>query len=139
MSGPVPKRSTQRRRVNKTEIPIDNATAGDAFDWPAPDEYWCDMAKDWFASLGKSGQATFYERSDLQMARVAGEVLSRMLTAPRLSSTLLASWIQLSAALLTTEGDRRRLRIELERPQPVDTDAEAAVSAIDDYRARLTS
>ena len=39
--------------------------------------------------------------------------------------------------LLTTEGARRRVRLELSR-QTVDEDDAAAVAALDDYRARLT-
>ena len=41
-------------------------------------------------------------------------------------------------ALAATEGDRRRLRIELERVQDEDPDEQAGVTAIDEWQRRLS-
>jgi hypothetical protein len=50
---------------------------------------------------------------------------------------LLAAWSAASARLLTTEGDRRRVRIELERAQARDPDKEAGVASMKAWRDKL--
>lgn len=92
------------------------------------------MARDWFASLEQSGQSAFYEPSDWQDARVAAALLSRLLSAERPSPELFKGWLSLAERLLTTEGARRRLRLELTRPSG---EEDAGVSELDDYRSRL--
>jgi hypothetical protein len=104
-----------------------------------PDADWHPIAQDWFRSLGESGQNVFYEPSDWQTARYVAEAMSRNLSAGRFSAQLFAAVMSGMSSLLTTEGDRRRLRIELERKAPADADEEAAVAALDEWRDRLTS
>ena len=96
------------------------------------------MAADWYRSLSESGQARFYEPSDWQTARVWAEVLSRQLATHRMSAQMVTAWAAAAGELLTTEGARRRVHLELSRPQ-VDSDEDAAVTALDDYRTRLDS
>ena len=50
---------------------------------------------------------------------------------------MLAAWSSASTRLLTTEGDRRRVRIELERAQKADPDKEAGVASMNAWRAKL--
>lgn len=153
MPGPVPKRSSQRRRVNKPEVEIASAPAPAKPKPLAASREWHPIARDWFRSLAKSGQAVFYEASDWATAYYLAEAMSRELkpkvvgtfegtpvieTAP-ITGAALAAHAKLMAVLLVTEGDRRRLRIELERAKSVDEDEEAAVSALDDYRARFAN
>lgn len=90
-----------------------------------------------FDSLARSGQSAFFEASDWQSARLAAEATSRLLKAEKFSAMLLSAVDAMWARLLMTEADRRRLRIELERPKE-DAEAKAAVSDLDDYRARLS-
>lgn len=135
--GPVPKRSSQRRRMNKDSRPEKVAAGAAAVPAPAVDESWHPVAADWFRSLGESGQAQFYEPSDWQTARVWADLLSRQLSTGRPSAQMISAWASGAAELLTTEGARRRARIELER-EAVDEDEDAAVTAIDAYRARLS-
>jgi hypothetical protein len=104
---------------------------------PEPDPDWHSIAQDWFAALATSGQARFYEPSDWQTARYVAEAMSRNLSQGRFSAQLFAAVMAASASLLATEGDRRRLRLELERPRAADPDEEAAVSSLDEWRARL--
>lgn len=96
------------------------------------------MARDLFVSLNGSGQREFYEASDWQMARIGCELLSRELGKGRPSAQMIASVLSLFSSLLLTEGDRRRLRLELERSKPVDDDEDASVTALDGYRARFS-
>ncbi len=138
--GPVPKRASQRRRQNKDQSGLTPTSVPGAavVERPEPDEAWHAAARRWYEALGGSGQAQFYEPSDWAQAFVWAELLSRALQMDRVPAHLVAAWASGAAELLTTEGARRRLRIELERPKPVDADEDAAVAALDAYRRRLS-
>ncbi len=127
--GPVPKREGQRRRRNKPEV--ETETAAGAADVVAPpgDDGWHPIARAWYDALGRSGQAKFYEPADWATAYLLADVMSRelhpqpvvvgdevrMLNLPPKAASV-AAWRATMAALLVTEGDRRRVRLELERP-----------------------
>jgi hypothetical protein len=143
--GPVPKPSSQRRRVNKPEIPVETtppaavpAAAAD-FTIPAADPLWHPMAREWYESLRHSGQAGWYQPSDWAEAKIAAEILSRMLGARRLSAQLFAAWSSHTVRLLVTEGDRRRVRIELEKGGQADPDADAADEAMGAWQGKLAA
>lgn len=157
--GPVPKRSSERRRRNKDAKPT-KAKAGrpkkapaakkaaakpepPTAAAPAPEipgrrpakKTWHPIAREWYDSLVDSGQSEFYEASDWSGAFYVAEVMARHLQAKRLSAQLFASIWAAMGELLTTEGARRRARIELERE---DGDQQPpGVTALDDYRKRL--
>lgn len=139
--GPIPKRSEERRRRNKADGPaLAKAPSGappGVPDLPDPDPAWHEIAAGWYLSLRASGQAVFYQPSDWAMARYAAHLMSTVLTAERgPNGQLVAALDSVMARLLTTEGDRRRARIELER-QPAERSAPAGVTAIADYRASI--
>lgn len=139
--GPIPKRSEERRRRNKDEGPgLVQAPSGPPSELPElpdADPMWHPIAADWYLSLRSSGQAVFYEPSDWAMARYAAELMSRLLNSDRLpNGQLVAALDSVMARLLTTEGDRRRARIELERKRAA-PQAPAGVTAIADYRASI--
>jgi hypothetical protein len=139
VAGPVPKRSAQRRRRNKPDVPTVSAPGAPVVERPEPDEAWEPGAARWYESLARSGQARFYEPSDWAQAWVWAELLSRALAqGQRPSAQLIMAWSSGATELLTTEGARRRMRIELERAGQVDEDEDAAVAALDDYRARFS-
>jgi len=135
--GPVAKRSEERRRRNKPDGPeLVQAPSGppsDLPDLPEPDHNWHEIAVDWYLSLRDSGQAAFYQASDWATARYAAELMSRLLNSDRApNGQLVAALNSVMGSLLTTEGDRRRARIELER-RP-DGPKLASVSPLDAYR-----
>ncbi|MCM8548897.1 hypothetical protein [Streptomyces sp. STCH 565 A] len=135
--GPIPKRSEERRRRNKADGPeLVQAPSGppaDLPDLPGPDPAWHEIAYDWYLSLRESGQAAFYQPSDWAVARYAAELMSRGLASDRPpNGQYVAALDSMMARLLTTEGDRRRARIELER-QPAERPL-AAVQPLDAYR-----
>ena len=151
--GPVPERSDQRRRTNAPEIPIDHAPAAEHVEVPEPDEDWHPIAKQWYLSLGGSGQRVFYEPSDWATAYLIAESISRDLKPQFVGMTedgdvirekipmkgaSLTAYLKAMSALLATEGDRRRSRVELQRAAQVDADEEASVVAMDDYIRRVT-
>lgn len=90
------------------------------------------MATQWYLSLQKSGQRVFFENSDWAQAFYVAEAMSRSLRTSRISGNLFSAVISACAELLTTEGARRRVRVELER-QMDDTDTTVA-DAMAEYR-----
>lgn len=101
------------------------------FEPPPPNPTWEPAAKEWYLSLHESGQAIFYEPSDWATAWIMAESISRDL-APQfvaiaeatgevirervpLKGASLGAYLKGFTQLMATEGERRRLRIELER------------------------
>lgn len=152
--GPVPKRSSQRRRRNKEGGEITQAQGAPLHPPPEGLESWHPIAKQWYASLARSGQCRFYEPSDWATAYLIAESMSRDLgeqvvgitqegevvrdTIP-LKGASLGAYLKAMNSLMVTEGDRRRARLELERAGSADEDEDAAVAALDDYRRRFSS
>lgn len=154
MPGPPPKRSSHRRRTNKTKVPITAGSGARKVSVPRPDPKWHKVAKRWYNSLARSGQAEFYEPSDWAIAFLLAESISRDLE-PRVVSVTkegevikatvpingasMTAYLRAMSALLVTEGDRRRVSIELQRGGEVEEEAADGVSDLDEYRERLRS
>lgn len=132
-AGPVPARSDQRRRRNKVEIDHAPLEAGRVYG-PEPPEWLQGLALEWYESLRTSGQAIYYTDSDWASALIIAKAIERFESRP--SAHMLTAILSGFGALAATEGDRRRLRIELERVES-DSEGAADVSWIDDARARL--
>lgn len=131
--GPVPNRSDQRRRRNKVDIdraPVDTG----AVYGPEPPDWLQGLALNWYESLRTSGQAIYYTDSDWASALIIAKAVERFESRP--SAHMLTAILSGFGSLAATEGDRRRLRIELERTQGSGEGA-SDVSWIDDARARL--
>lgn len=114
---------------------------------PDPDPDWHPAATAWFESLGQSGQSVHYEASDWATAWLVAEAMSRELKPQGLvykgevvsyeSMTVrpsaLQSFLKAATALMATEGDRRRLRLEL---QQASEEEAPDVSELDEFRRR---
>jgi hypothetical protein len=134
--GPVPKRSSERRRRNKESKPQTAPALVAKVEAPKAKAGWHPIAKAWYASLSESGQTQFFEPSDWQAAQYVAEVMSRNLREKKFSGSLFnAVWSAMSD-LLTTEAARRRVRLEIERVGDGE-EPPAGVVAISDYRKRL--
>lgn len=150
--GPVPKRSDQRRRQNKPAVPITRGRAEEV-EIPEADENWHPVARRWFDSLARSGQSFYYQDSDWATAVLIAESMSRDLK-PQvvgiteegepvravipLKGASLSAYLKAMTVLLVTEGDRRRLRLELERnDEPQESGSE--VTELDSFRSRLAN
>lgn len=149
--GPPPKRSSQRRRAN--DPAAGEPTIGEAAEHvevPSADPEWHAVVVSWFESLAKSGQSAFYEPSDWATALVLAESMSRelkpqpvvdkdgnvtMVSMPPKAAAV-AAFLKGCTVLMATEGDRRRLALELERPKP-DVGEAGNVSRIEDARLRI--
>lgn len=116
--GPIPKRSTERVRRNQDEGPISKITTIGPVDIPElgiPNVH--PMVRDLYESMKTSGQAKYYEPSDWQYARMTFHFVNKLLKQSKPSAMLLSSVNQMLTSLLLTEGDRRRVRIEVDRQQ----------------------
>lgn len=138
--GPVGKRSEERmgHRSKEEKDSVTKAPSGapvDLPDLPDADPLWHPIAADWYLSLRESGQAAFYQPSDWAVARYAADLMSKVLMSERgPNGQLVAALNSVMSSLLTTEGDRRRARMELERRKPA-PQGDAKVTALDDYRS----
>lgn len=151
--GPVGKRVDQKLgHISKAEREsVTKVSVGGGFTPPMePEENWHPIAKNWFRSLANSGQVFFYEPSDWHTAYYVAEAMDRSLNGvsydkesgkyvkTRFSGQLFSAIMSGMASLLVTEGDRRRVGVELERAMPIDSDKEAAEAAMADYLNRFS-
>lgn len=133
--GPIPKRSSQRRRRNATDRPITTATStGKQYGPPlAAGRKHSAAARRFYESLRTSGEAQFYEDSDWAYAAdIICTAIDAYIAKP--SAAMLTAITQAMSPLLATEGERRRARLELERPT---VGEEPDVPNIDVFRRRL--
>lgn len=136
MPGPMPKRSEARSRRNKPENEGGvSLSKGErvAFRPPPVDRSWHPRAKQWYRSLSRSGMRDYYELSDYETARILCDALTKYYEHP--TAMMLATILQGMTALGVTEGERRRMRIELESPKELETPA--SVTALHIYREQL--
>jgi hypothetical protein len=187
MPGPPPKRSAERRRKNPpaagvpTILEIDSLPADDPNSLPflirqpivIPEPVtghevydddrhekagWHPIAREFWDSFLRSGQALYWEPSDWMMAKLLCESLSRDLK-PQfvgvtqgndmgpseaiyekipLKGASLSAYLKLASQLMLTEGERRRLALELERErEPKKASATGKVLPFKDRRAAM--
>lgn len=109
---------------------------------------WHKIAEDAYLSLAKSGQAIFLEPSDWATAYILCETLSRELNPKPIvvqvaegetevqwvmqpvNGSVLSAFLKGWSNLMATEGDRRRLRIELNRQARRDEAASAGTNVV---------
>lgn len=136
--GPIPKRSDQRVRRNEPDTPIDKITAIGPVPIPEldiPNAH--PLVVDLYQSLKDSAQKQFYEPSDWQYARLTLHFVNKLVRSTKPSAQMLASVNQMLTALLMTEGDRRRVRLEVERNQNAPAGGAEVVSMADLFKQRL--
>jgi hypothetical protein len=138
----MPKRSEERTRRNATGadgLSITKGTARGGKPFPANKD-WDPLTRKWYDAIKKSGIADYYEQSDWAMALIiANELDAYYKEAAReggkRSAMMLASILSAMGELGLTEGDRRRMKIELEKPKEDEKPAE--LIAIDGYKDML--
>ncbi len=136
--GPNPKRSDQVRRRNAGEdgIPVTEVPRlNERVEAPPLGFVTHELAMDWYESLAESAQAAYFEPSDWHAARITAMELGRMLNAGKPSGQLFAALWTATGDLLSTEGQRRRLRFEIDRAPAEEDDSDDA--AIIDLAERL--
>lgn len=112
----VPKRADERAgHRTKAELAVDKVVADKPTNWGRVPTHWHALAKGWYRSLQTSPQARFYVDSDVWAARLAAEMMTEMLenVDPSRAAALLKTIHSMMSDLMTTEGSRRRLAIEV--------------------------
>ncbi|ATY11576.1 hypothetical protein CU254_14745 [Amycolatopsis sp. AA4] len=129
----MPKRSDQRRRRNKPEVPIESLSGGEPAEWGEPLDAWHPLAAEVYRSVAASPVAKWMTATDVAYAKVVCQVLTDQLNRDggAVANALSPIFSALND-LLMTEGARRRLRIELARDDDGDEaevfDIEAVVN-----------
>ncbi len=165
--GPIPERSEARRRRNKpgdgVEVEIVDLmkTISKEVEIPVANEDWHPAVALLWESIPASGQSLHYEPSDWATAYIICETLSRELlpqfvgmrstwnsdaeemeqrpefqTIP-IKGGNLSSILKAFHVLMMTEGDRRRMRLELQRQGDTNDGAGATVIPIGEAKAGL--
>lgn len=137
--GPVPNRSDQRRRRNKDDIDIEKAAPANEATIPDANPEWVPAVTRWYEALGESGQAVFYESSDWAQAWILADLLNSQMDSFKPNGMIISAWLHGAGELLTTEGARRRMRIELAKGKKADPEQVAAIASLDAFRDRFGS
>ena len=157
MPGPPPKRSAERRRRNKeaveatvvnldslvtqdVEIPVPPVRYEDedGAELDEPEWVWHPTAMLLWDSVTRSGQSIFLEPSDWAALYMMCEQIHLALQLRPTPGSTLAAVNKMMASLMVLEGDRRRLRVELDRKKQRDAAASGGnVTSIVKKRADL--
>lgn len=136
--GPIPNRESDLARPRSRKGGDQQAvTKGVAREARAPraDPDWHPIARMLWDAVKKSGQVDFYQQSDFAVLYALCDDLSHYKKSGKRSAQMAQTLYSALGNLLVTEGDRRRVRIELTEPVPEQDSA--AVLAIADYRKEL--
>lgn len=135
-TGPIPKRSEELIRRNKPDVEIEKVTAIGPVPVPPlniPDAH--PFVTELYESMQKSAQKKYFEPTDWSKAKITLHFLNKLLWNGKPSAQMLATVESMMSSLLLTEGDRRRLRIEIER-QPTRPEGDAKVLTMADRFAQ---
>lgn len=135
VTGPVPKRSDQRIRRNKPDVPVDKVSAIGAVRVPEldmPDAH--PLVHEFYLSMRESAQAKYFEASDWAYAKLTLHFTDLLLKSGRPSGQLLSTVQTMLSELLVSEGARRRVRLEVERSG---SGVAEVLEIADIYRKRL--
>lgn len=136
MPGPVGNReddlSRPRERRGKDVVPVTKGVLRPVGEWPMPDLTWHPIAKQLYESLQTSGQSDFYQDSDVALAFSICDDLSYAKKSGKRSGQLLQTIYSAMERLLVTEGDRRRVRIELTEPEEKSDAAVLSIARMDE-------
>jgi len=151
VSGPIPQPDdTLARKRTRKGGDVKPLTVGERRPTriPRADPQWHPIAKQLFNAVKRSGQSDFYQDSDWWLLYSLCEDLSVYKTPRheeedgtvwygRRSGQMLQTIMSSMERLLITEGDRRRVRIELQ--EPVTPKPTLTLVGLDLYRDRLKS
>lgn len=123
--GPIGKRDDERIRRNKSDESTATITAIGTVEIPELGDISHNgethpLVEDMYESIKASAAVKFYEPTDWQFARITLYTLNQeLISAQHLGKPVgamkLTAINQMMSALLLTEGDRRRARVEIER------------------------
>jgi len=148
MPGPIPKRDEERVRRNIPTDPTETITMIGKVKIPEMGDLshlgeTHPLIEEMYESIKQSAAVKYYEPTDWQFARIALYTLNQELIAAQhngrpVGAMKLTAINQMLSALLLTEGDRRRARLEIERA-PGDAAGGKVLDVTDMLRQRLAA
>lgn len=146
--GPIGKRDEERIRRNIPENPTETITVIGKVKIPEMGDLshlgeTHPIVEEMYESIKQSAAVKYYEPTDWQFARLALYTLNQELIAAQhngkpVGAMKLTAINQMLSALLLTEGDRRRARLEIERVQNTDSGGKV-LDITDVLKQRLAS
>ncbi|UJD20844.1 terminase small subunit [Mycobacterium phage Zimmer] len=146
--GPIGKRDEERVRRNVPENPTETVVVHGAVVIPELGDISFNgethpLITDMYDAMKASAAVKYYEPTDWQFARLTLFTLNQELIFARdngkpVGAMKLTAINQMLSALLLTEGDRRRVRLEIER-NPGDSPAGKLVDVTDMLKQRLAA
>ncbi|AXH48782.1 terminase small subunit [Mycobacterium phage Steamy] len=146
--GPIGKRDEERVRRNVPENPTETVQIHGAVKIPDLGDISFNgethpLITEMYDSIKASAAVKYYEPTDWQFARLTLFTLNQELIYARdlgkpIGAMKLTAINQMLSSLLLTEGDRRRVRLEIER-NPGDSPTGNVVSMSDALRQRLAA
>lgn len=137
--GPIPKRQDQRRRRNKPEIQYTRGRRRNNMQVPGPDPDWHPLAANYYKAFVDSGQTDFFEPSDwAHLVDILDDVSHYKRRYQGRSANMRQALDSALSRLLVAEGDRRRMRIELEATDATDVDDDASIVALNKHVRKLS-
>ena len=146
--GPIPKRDEERVRRNIPEDPTVTVQMPGRVDVPDLGDVshlgeTHPLVTEMYESMKLSASVKYFEPTDWQFARLALYTLNQELIAAQhngkpVGAMKLTAINQMLSALLLTEGDRRRARLEVERA-PSAAETGKVLDVTDMLRQRLAS
>ena len=148
VKGPIGKRDEERVRRNIPENQTETVTMIGTVKIPELGDMSYEgethpLISEMYDAIKASAAVKYYEPTDWQFARLTLYTLNQELIASRhqgkpVGAMKLTAINQMLSALLLTEGDRRRVRLEIER-QPGDSPAGKVVNVTDMLKQRLAA
>lgn len=134
--GPMPHRSEEVKGHHRrnAESKVSKGVAKKVTK-PRADSDWCHFARYVYDAFGKSGISEYAQNTDWAMAWLLAENVNHYLKDNRRSSMAMSEIRQMMSALSYTEGDRRRIGIELDDPKVEEEDQ--GLAGVIDARERL--
>jgi hypothetical protein len=137
--GPLPKRSDERTRRHKTGEDGIEVKKGVAFEyeWTPANKDWPEPVKRFYNSFQESGMQAYYQQTDVEKLWLACDLFAAEYEKGpyKRSAMMLAEINKMWDGLGASEGERRRMKIELDAPQVEEVDAK--VARIADAKSRL--
>lgn len=137
MPGPIPKRDEDRLRRNKTGedgLAVQTFNLDDKVKIPKA-KFTNDVIQELWDALTISVHVEFYEPTDWAYAKLTLKTWDDVISKNAIpAAMMLSSLDSMAARLLLTEGDRRRMKIEVQRGAVEKT---AGVNASDFYKQQF--
>lgn len=144
--GPLPKRSDEphSRRAGmdardkaKDGFIYTTSPAGNHVTIPEPDPDWHHIARYLWDGMLESGASRFYESTDWAVLFSVCDDITYYKRCGKRSGQMLASINSMLTSLLCTEGDRRRVGIELQKTQEQAAESEGIAYMRDFLKSKL--